>query len=79
MNSASNFELYDFHQRLYLFVIESEAVDINSDKHQLYMIKWSSMFPENLIVAKLARKFPAFFWNWEVYFTVHKSCCWAIY
>ena len=34
MNSASNFELYDCHQRLYLLVIDSEAADINSDKHQ---------------------------------------------
>jgi hypothetical protein len=34
MNSASNFELCDFHQRLYLLVIESEAADINNDKHQ---------------------------------------------
>jgi len=25
------------------------------------MIKWSSVFPENLIVAKLARTFPSFF------------------
>jgi hypothetical protein len=34
MNCASNFELCDFHQRLYLLVIKSEAADINSDKHQ---------------------------------------------
>ena len=31
MNSASTFELCDFHQRLYLLVIESEAADINSN------------------------------------------------
>jgi len=34
MNSASNFELCDFHQRLYLLVTEREAAEINNDKHQ---------------------------------------------
>jgi hypothetical protein len=34
MNNASNFELCDLHQRLYILVIESEAADINSDKRQ---------------------------------------------
>jgi hypothetical protein len=35
MNSASDFELCDLHQRPYLLVTEGEGAYINSDKHQL--------------------------------------------